>query len=159
MPSNVLNHSEVIEHVIYEEGKTPSSWDGKNTMATYSSVINVMPNLDYSLKVEVLRNDLGGVNEKVSKITFDGSVIGNCNPDGHDFECTFFDCQSSIQNNTISSKNGSILVSLTFEGHSWDCDCDKKTWNCSPENTVDGLTPMTAVAKVTLSPITGNSLN
>ena len=143
--------------MIYEEGKTPSSWDGKSTKATYESVIKVVPSLDYNINVEVLRNDLGGQDEKVSTITLNGVNIGNCNPDGGDYNCTFFDCKASIEKETISSKNGSILASLTFEGHSRDCDCNKQTWNCSKENTVPGLAPMTAVARVILSPITGNT--
>ena len=156
MPSSALNHSEVIEHVIYEEGRTPPSWDGKRTRATYESVIKVVPNLNYELMVEVLRNDLAGSEEKVSKITFDGVVVGDCNPDGEDYDCTFFDCQTTIQNETISSRNGSILASFTYEGHSWDCDCDKQSWNCSKENSTTGFTPMTAVAKITLTPVLGN---
>ena len=136
--------------MVYGEGKTASP------VQIYDSTINVVPKLKYNVKVEVLRNDLGEPNEKVSKITFDGAVIGDCNPDGGDYDCTFFDCQDSIQNSTVSSESGSILVALTYEGHSWDCDCDTQTWECSKENQVAGRTPMTAVARITLTPIIGN---
>ena len=136
--------------MVYGEGKTASP------VQIYDSTINVVPKLKYNVKVEVLRNDLGEPNEKVSKITFDGTVIGDCNPDGGDDDCTFFDCQDSIQNSPVSSETGSILAALTYEGHSWDCDCDKETWECSRENQIATRIPMTAVARITLTPIIGN---
>ena len=142
--------------MIYKEGKTPSNWNGNNTKATYDDVLNVLPGVDYSIKVEVLRNDLGQSAEKVSRIALNGRSIGECNPDGDDYDCTFFDCSQTISDKSISSTNGSIVASLTYEGHSWDCDCDKETWQCAKENTKVGLTPMTAVAKITLTPLNGN---
>ena len=151
MPSRTLNNLEVIHHVIYEEGRTPPSWD----RATYESVINVVPHLSYNVKVEILRNDLGDIREKVSNITFDGVNVGDCKPNEDDYDCTFFDCVQTIKNETISSSDGSITAALTYEGHSWNCDCDKQTWNCEKENTAIALTPMIAVAKLTLTPITG----
>ena len=141
-------HSEVIKHMVYGEGET--------TKSTYESTINVAPNLDYDVRIEVLRNDLGENDERVSKITFDGVTIGDCNPDGSDYDCTFFDCRDTIQNAQVSSETGSIRVALTYQGHSWDCDCDKETWDCSPENQVSSRTPMTAAARITLIPISGN---
>ena len=132
--------------------------EGKTARPTYESIINVVPNLDYNVKVEVLRNDLGSYGEKVSKISFDGVVFGDCNPDGGDYDCTFFDCKDSIQKLPLSSNTGYILVALTYQGHSCDCDCDKETWTCSRENQIATRTPMTAVARITLSPIIGNML-
>ena len=114
-----------------------------------------MPYLTYSFKLEVLRNDLGHSNEKVSNITLDGVTIGDCNPDGDDYDCTFFDCAQSLTKTTIRSQNGSIVAALTYEGHSWDCDCDKQTWQCSKEDTTIGFTPMTAVARFIFTPIKG----
>ena len=32
--------------------------------------------------MEILRNGLGGADERVSGVTFDGQSIGACNPDG-----------------------------------------------------------------------------
>ena len=132
--------------------------EGKVDEPIYESTINVVPNVDYNVKIEVLRNDLGEEYEKVSEIAIDGVVIGDCNPDGDDYDCTFFDCQDSIQNSTITSETGSILVALTYQNHSWDCDCDKETWACSKENENPTWTPMTAVARITLSPANGNIL-
>ena len=147
------NDKAIIQHVIYAEGKTPTSWIG--------SIINVVPYVPYSLKVEVLRNDLAGTEEKVSNIKLDGVTIGDCNPDGGDYDCTFFDCGQSLTKTTITSSNGSIIAALTYSdrGHTWDCDCDKNTWDCRKQNTMIGFTPMTAVARFTLTPIPGNVFN
>ena len=132
--------------------------EGTTAQATYESTINVAPNMDYDVRIEVLRNDLGSSDERVSKITFDGVTIGDCNPDGGDYDCTFFNCQNTIQNDLVSYETGSIRVALTYQGHSWDCDCDKETWDCSQENQVPTRTPMTAAARITLTPIFGNYL-
>ena len=150
LPSSTIDPTQVIEHMVYGEGK--------QTRSIYESVINVVPNLDYYLKIEVLRNDLQSYDERVSKITIDGHDVGNCNPDGKDYDCTFYDCRDSIQYEVVSSNTGLMSVAFTYEGHSWDCDCDKQTWTCKKENTVSGLTPMTAVARIKLTPIIGYRL-
>ena len=149
-PSTSPGHLEVIKHMVYGEGAS--------TKSTYESTINVAPNLDYEVKIEVLRNDLGSSDERVSKITVDGVAIGDCNPDGGDYDCTFFNCRDTIQNEVVFSETGLIRVALTYQGHSWDCDCDKETWECSKENQVPTRTPMTAAARITLTPISGNYL-
>ena len=41
---------------------------------------------------------------------------------------------------------------MDFIGHSWDCDCDQQTWDCSREKTVGGRTKVTAVGRFTLTP-------
>ena len=146
--SSLVIEAVPIVHMVYGEGK--------QHRPTYESVINVVPNVQYQLQVEVLRNDLSSSDEKVSRITLNGVEIGDCNPDGGDYDCTFFDCHDTIRNKTISSTNGLIPVVLTYQGHSWDCDCDKETWICSRESSIAGRTPMTAVARFTLTPIIGN---
>ena len=145
--------SGIIEHIVYGEGR-----DDK-IKSTYDSNINVIPDVDYYMQIEVLRNDLGDNGDRVSKITIDGVDIGDCNPDGGDYDCTFFDCQDSLEYQIVSSTNGSISVSFTYEGHSWDCDCDKETWICSKESTISGRTPMTAVARITLIPYLPGNLD
>ena len=145
--------SGIIEHMVYGEGR-----DDK-IMSTYYSNINVVPDIDYYMQIEVLRNDLGDNGERVSKITVDGVDVGDCDPDGGDYDCTFFDCQDSLEYQIVSAINGSISVSFTYEGHSWDCDCDTETWSCSKESTISGRTPMTAVARITLIPYLPGSLN
>ena len=148
--SSLVIDAEPIVHMVYGEGK--------QNKPTYDSVINIVPNVRYHLQVEVLRNDLASSSERVSRITLDGVNIGDCNPDGADYDCTFFDCHNTIRTKHIFT-NGSIPVSLTYQGHSWDCDCDKETWMCSRESSIPGRTPMTAVARFTLTPIICNKSN
>ena len=147
------NDPAVIQHVIYAEGKTKTPSIG--------STINVVPDVTYSLKVEVLRNDLGSKSEKVSDIQLDGVTIGDCNPDGGDYDCTFFDCGQSLTKTTITSSSGSIIAALAYEGayRTHSCDCNKETWECAKQDTMIGFTPMTAVARITLTPIPGNFFN
>ena len=118
--------------------------------------MKVYRGIEYNIKVEVLRNDLQSYSERVSAIVLNGETIGNCNPDGGDFDCTFYDCAQTLSTKRISSTDGRIFASITYVGHSWDCDCDKKTWECAKENTRTGFTPMTAVAKIILTPLNGN---
>ena len=141
--------------MIYEEG---NSWNGN--AKTYDGTINVTPNLLYNVKVEVLRNDLGDAHEKLSQISFDGINFGECNPPGDDYACDFFDCKSGLQKTEISSTTGNINVALTYVGHSHDCNCNKKTWDCSAEKGRKGhnpghKSPMIAAARVTLTPKEG----
>ena len=147
----------MIQTVIYAEGRN-ESWNGKPTRASYQDTITVVPYLKYALIIEVLRSDLGQPSERVFDITMNGVSVGGCNPDGDDYDCTFYDCTSSLDQTTISSNTASIKAILNFQGHSSDCDCDKKTWACSKENTKRDLTPMTAVARITLTPIHGRLL-
>ena len=155
MTSDHNSPTKPIQHVLFKEGKTPSNWSDEST-ATYEDVLKVYPGIDYSVKVEVLRNDLGSSSEKVSRIALNGRTIGDCNPNGGDYDCTFFDCSLTLSTKQISSSDGSIVASLTFQGHSRDCDCDKETWECAKEDTKTGFAPMLAVAKITLTPLTGN---
>ena len=138
--------------MIYDEGTTVG-----NTGATYSDVIFVTPDVIYSIKLEVLRSDLEAASEKVSEIKFDGNIIGECNPPGPDDACDFYECGSGFTFKEISSTTGRIDVVLKYVGHSHDCDCDKTTWECSPEamshsGYVSGRSNMVAAARITLTP-------
>jgi len=135
----------VIE-VIYSSG---TSAQASNT----GTISGVTAGIKYHVKVEVLRNDLGSDSERVSAIQFDGTSMGDCNPDGGDYDCTMYDCASTLSSMYYTPTASTIAVVLTFTGHSHDCDCDLETWECSKENTVSGRTAMTAVARVTLTPL------
>jgi hypothetical protein len=113
----------------------------------------------YDLKVEILRNDLGGAHERVSSIKLDGTTVGSCNPDGGDYDCTFYDCESAVTQKRYTPASNTIDVELIYTGHSHDCDCDTSNWQCSKENTVAGRTAMTAVARLTLTPLTPQGVN
>ena len=134
--------------VIYEEGDA-----GGEAPTTYSGVLYVIPGAEYSIKFEVLRNDLGDPSEKVSDIKINDESFGECNPSGGDYDCTFHDCTSVLARQTVSSATGEMSVKLTFVGHSRDCNCDKTTWECQSELLEQGdLSPMLAVYRVTLTP-------
>jgi len=53
----------------------------------------------------------------------------------------------------MASSTGTIDVVMEFVGHSWDCDCDTSSWECSSENSIGGRVPMVAVMRFTLTPI------
>ena len=147
---------EVLERMIFAEGRNESN---SHMIASYEGRIeSVVRYLKYKLKVEILRNDLGSANEYVSEITLNGKRFGGCNPDGQDYDCTFYDCASDLIQNTIASNTGSINATLYFQGHSSDCDCDEDTWECSREYTKPSRTPMTAVARITLTPLLGSNI-
>ena len=132
--------------MIYQEGTDVGS-------SIYSGWAQVVPNVKYQIKLEVLRSDLGDSGEKVKDIMFDGISVGECNPPGADQACDFFDCTSRLTSNEIDFKKDLIEIKLEYVGHSKDCDCDTTTWECSPENTVPLQTPMVAAARVTLTRI------
>ena len=54
----------------------------------------------------------------------------------------------------MAPASGELAVIMRFVEHSRDCDCDTSTWECSRENTVAGRTPVEAVARFTLTPVT-----
>lgn len=126
--------------------------EGKSAQALVSKTYTVKRGATYVVqKFEVLRNDLGGASEKVTSIKVNGVELGECNPDGGDYDCTYFDCQKT---HTFSTTSTQLTVQMTLTGHSWDCDCDTTTWECSKEDTWEGRTPrtpVTSVARITLA--------
>ena len=83
-------------------------------------------------QVEVLRNDLGEANEKVTSIKLNGTPIGSCNPDGGDYDCTFYNCASALSQTTYTPTGTTINVELVYTGHSHDSfiDCLLVTKAC-----------------------------
>merc|ERR1712193_25117 len=126
-----------INWIIYTEGTTPQF---DNT----GEIPGAVPGLEYDVSVEVLRSDLGSSDEYVSDITLEGKSLGSCNPDGNDYDCTFYRCPNTGK--VTGPSDGKFDVNMQFRGHSHDCDCDKNSWVCSKENTVWGRKPMTAVS-------------
>ena len=113
----------------------------------------------YVLNNPGLCGDLVSVGSSVSprplgtSYTIDGTNLGKCNPDGADYDCTFFECYHDQAPATMMSSTGILDVNIRLTGHSKDCDCDKSTWECSQENTVAGRAPMSAVGRFTLVPL------
>ena len=141
--------------MIYHEGKTPWNWVTENGDVSYESTITVIPHRKYELVVEVLRNDLGGAHEKVADVKINGISLGECDPDGNDLDCTFYNCTSSWNKSTIVYNTTFVKVFLHFVGHSRDCDCNTTTWECLKEYENPNLTPVLAVARITLTPVYG----
>lgn len=80
--------------------------------------------------------------------------LGECNPDGGDNDCTFFDCSTQFDTEqTFTAASSSLTLEIDLIGHSRDCDCNVSTWECAREDTVPGYAPMNAVARFTLTPL------
>lgn len=134
-----------------EHGKI---WSAGPEKAAYTDTIQVVPRQRYWMKLEVLRSDLSDSDEKVSGIEIDGESFGECNPDGGDQDCTFFDCAPHLLTNEIVSEDRRLQVKLTFQKHSKDCICDKSTWNCKSDAEKDPTkAPILAAARITLTPL------
>eukprot|EP00937_MAST-01D_sp_MAST-1D-sp2_P001110 g1110.t1 len=132
--------------VVYQQGRGDFNDRSQNVSGTLTGLV---PGARYRIGVEVLRNDLANYHERVKSITVGGTNMGECRPDGADFDCTFFRCPFDTTTVVTASASGTVPVAMVFQGHSWDCDCDTSSWECSKENTVAGRQPMTAVARFT----------
>merc|ERR1712224_463342 len=126
--------------------------EAQGTWADFKGTATLVPNVAYSVKFELLRNDLGAASEKASDILVDGTSLGECNPDGGDYDCTFFNCPVP-SGTTITSVTGIVQLRMKMQGHSSDCDCDETSWQCSRTNSVAGRTAMTAVGRYTFTPM------
>lgn len=134
-----------VTQVIYSSGTT-----AYYTPSATGSV-NLVAGATYLVQVEILRNDLGGGrgSEWVPAIYVGSTSIGDCAPDGGDYDCTFFTCPIS---HTFTPATSTVALSIDVSGHSWDCDCDMSSWQCSREDSILGRTKMTAVARYTFTP-------
>ncbi len=135
----------------YSSGATPTH-NNRGTIA-------VVPNQKYSATFEILRNDLEAEHEYVTNVIIGQARLGACRPDGGERDCTFYDCSSEQRPVIVSSTTAQLAVLILIINHSSECHCDTATWACmgSKEDTVAGHTPMTAVGRVTLVPLSGTS--
>ena len=134
---------------------------GTDHTKVHRSFIEVVPLTRYRLRFEVLLNDLGGIDEKVSKIEFNDVPMGECNPlcEGMtetecDNACIFYDCSSQLDNTIVTSGTPTMTLEVKFEGISGDCDCNKSTGECKTKDLNGNMTPVMAAAKITLIPLT-----
>jgi len=134
-----------VSVVVYTEAT-----DG--TLKSNTGSTTLVPNANYIVKFEILQNDLGSGkgSEWVTGVLIDGESFGECAPPGGDYDCTFFTCE--FEKKVFQSVSGNVQLDVQIQGHSWDCDCDKSTWECSAENSVPNRTPMTAVGRFTFTP-------
>ena len=135
----------IIRKVVYSSGSTRKTEN--------KGVVDVLKNTPYRVRFEILRNDLDSASEKVTEVLVDDQDLGECNPDGGAYNCTFFDCSVTQKEVTVVSETGKINLNMKLTGHSHNCDCDTSTWNCSRENTVSGRTKMTAVGTFIFTPV------
>ena len=129
--------------MVFEEGSVAGS------TSTYSTVIDVYPDVQYAIGVHVLQNGLADADGKVNVIV-EGDSIGECNPDGNNNDCTFYDCSSQLRSRVYSSPSGKISVDLQYSGNSAAyCSCDTTSWVCS-----SGIerTPIVVAANIELKP-------
>jgi len=142
--ASIVTHAGPIVKVVYSAGTGAKHHN--------TGLIDVKPGVSYTVSFEILRNDLQSSSEYVSDVIVDGQSLGMCNPDGGDYDCTFFRCP--FTGKVVTPKTSQIAVNIKIVGHSKDCDCDTTTWDCSGEKLrVPGRTPMTAVGRFTLTPI------
>jgi hypothetical protein len=104
----------------------------------------------YSIQFEILQCDLGGSSERVTGVTLDGVELGACNPTGGDYDCTFYTCPLDSKSSVFTATASTVDVDVRLSGHSWDCDCDTTTWECSEQGKIGGRTPVTMAARFTL---------
>merc|ERR1712070_776653 len=123
---------------------------GTSATADNKGSVQLNPNTQYAVSFEILRNDLGSASEYVTDVIVGKKSLGSCNPDGGDYDCTFFDCP--FGEILVNSGDGLVDLNVKITGHSYDCDCDKSTWECSMEGKVAGRTQMTAVGRFTFTP-------
>ena len=129
------------------------SASGASDSSIYSKVIDVYPNTEYTLQIHALRSGLASSNAKISKIVIDGINVGHeCNPDGKDTDCDFYNCGSAIGNTRFGSTSGKLSVELEYEKNSAECYCDTTNWRCSSGMGSFFKTHIEAAAQIILTP-------
>ena len=93
-----------IVRMLYHAVGMDQGTQAERNAEVYSVYVPVTEGVTYDVKIEVLRNDLGSVGKRVASIKIEGQEVGMmynyaCNPDGGDYDCTFFDCESQLSSN------------------------------------------------------------
>ena len=136
-----------IRRVIYATGKAIESLP----RLQYRSTISVVPNVSYSISVEILHDQTTRPAQKVSKIIVGNQNLGKCETGDTNADCTFLLC-SNINDGgqTAVSENGEIDVNIEFEGHSTGCHCDTNSWMCSEIQKSQKQAPIVAAVRIIL---------
>jgi hypothetical protein len=115
----------------------------------FSGAILVEKGRSYTATVEVLRSDLGDASEYVRRISLGGQELGECHPDGGDYDCTWFSCFSGHE---VYAHDDKMDLQVTLSGgHSCNCVCPD-TWACAERTSSTGVRTKAAV-RVTLDPL------
>eukprot|EP00947_MAST-08B_sp_MAST-8B-sp1_P003749 g3749.t1 len=141
--------SGVVQKVIWRPD------DGRNgETEVITGVIQAKANTVYRLSYGVLRSDLGNYGEYVDWIKVNGVELPGCDPRGSDYACDFVHCSGSEKD--LLSATGKFDIEMSYTGHSKDCDCDTKSWECKsekvPGNAALGMIRTKAAMKFTLAP-------
>ena len=139
----------IVTNVVYQEGTSVGT-------STYSKTVQVYPNQEYSIDVEVLRGGLADDKSKISDLRVDGISIGQCNPIGSDYACDFYECGEIPGTIIFSSSTGSFVLEVDYVGQSYKCDCDLSSWTCASNIgsvfEVDNPTQVVAAARINFKP-------
>ena len=134
----------------YDLGKTPKY------EPSAAATASVTPGLTYTVTVEILREDLQSASEYVAAIRIGDSGqpllnLGPCNPDGTDYDCTFFDCGPQLggwSNEAISytPQTSTMAFEVDVVGREPACPLDPRAplvidWHprCWPSRRLVGL--------------------
>jgi hypothetical protein len=86
---------------------------GATVVTDNTGTLSLVAGTQYSLTFEILRNDLGQSSEKVTDVLVAGNSIGGeCNPDGGDQDCTFYQCPYAPYVFTASSSSVNVNMQL-----------------------------------------------
>ena len=115
--------------------------------------MDVNPYQLYHVKIEVMKTDLDGADERIDDIYINGENFGSCNPDAND--CTYWDCSQSnhgdsLTKSFIRSSNGLVNIRLLYSSTVNNCEhtcLHHCSWNSIK---------VQALAHVTLTPFEGN---
>ena len=78
------------------------------------SIDNIIPNQLYNVQIEVMQTDMSSYTEYAA-ISLNGVSYGNCDGGNtNDGACGWYDCQSQISNNQITSSSTSVSVRLAY---------------------------------------------
>ena len=78
------------------------------------SILNVIPNKWYSVKVELMQTDLAS-ELGYATIFLNGVSYGNCDGGNYCLGCCgWFDCKSQLSSNLITSNSSSVSVRLVY---------------------------------------------
>ena len=136
-----------ITEVIYSKGVATAILP----RIQYRSTISVVPNVSYSISVQILHHQAAKIAEKINKIMVDGLNLGKCEPENTKDECVFSSCANiNDGTQTIISETGEISVIIEFEGHSTACHCDVKSWICSDQQKNTKQIPIVAAGRIML---------
>ena len=118
-----------------------------------TGTMDVNPYQVYHVKIEVMKTDLDGADERIDAIYINGEHFGSCNPDAND--CTYWDCSKSNHGDSLTktfirSNNGLVNIRLLYSSTVNNCE-HTCTHHCSWNNI-----KVQALAHVTLTPYEGN---